>query len=105
MAENQDIVNNRSRYMERLKERYPEREYADDEELFGQINEDYDNYDGELSRYQEQEKALSDLLKIDSKNPMGLYRSGLMYVAQHDTKNAEEYFKKALQNPVKITVK
>jgi Tfp pilus assembly protein PilF len=28
---------------------------------------------------------------------MGLYRSGLMYVTQHDTKNAEEYFKKALQ--------
>ena len=28
---------------------------------------------------------------------MGLYRSGLMCVAQHDTKNAEEYFKKALQ--------
>ena len=40
---------------------------------------------------------MSDLLKIDDKNPMGLYRSGLMYIAQHDTKNAEESFKKALQ--------
>lgn len=51
-----------------------------------------------LGNFFEEKKALSDLLKIDDKNPMGLYRSGLMYIAQHDTKNAEEYFKKALQN-------
>ena len=50
-----------------------------------------------LGNFFEEKKALSDLLKNDDKNPMGLYRSGLMYVAQHDTKNAEEYFKKALQ--------
>lgn len=50
-----------------------------------------------LGNFFEEKKALSDLLKIDDKNPLGLYRSGLMYVAQHDTKNAEEYFKKALQ--------
>lgn len=50
-----------------------------------------------LGNFFEEKKALSDLLKIDEKNPMGLYRSGLMYIAQHDTKNAEEYFKKALQ--------
>lgn len=50
-----------------------------------------------LGNFFEEKKALSDLLKLDNKNPMGLYRSGLMYIAQHDTKNAEEYFKKALQ--------
>ena len=50
-----------------------------------------------LGNFFEEKKALSDLLKIDDKNPMGLYRSGLMYIAQHDTKNAEESFKKALQ--------
>ena len=50
-----------------------------------------------LGNFFEEKKALSDLLKIDDKNPMGLYRSGLMYVAQHDTKNAEEAFKKAIQ--------
>ena len=52
----------------------------------------------QLGNFFEEKKALSDLLKIDTKNPMGLYRSGLMYIAQHDTKNAEEYFKQALQN-------
>ena len=35
---------------------------------------------------------------------MGLYRSGLMYVTQHDTKNAEEYFKKALQYNPELTL-
>ena len=50
-----------------------------------------------LGNFFEEKKALSDLLKLDDKNPMGLYRSGLMYVSQHDTKNAEESFKKALQ--------
>ena len=50
-----------------------------------------------LGHFFEEKKALSDLLKFDDKNPLGLYRSGLMYATQHDTKNAEEYFKKALQ--------
>ena len=50
-----------------------------------------------LGNFFEEKKALTDLLKFDDRNPMGLYRSGLMYVAQHDTKNAEEYFKKAIQ--------
>ena len=50
-----------------------------------------------LGNFFEEKKALNDLLKIDDKNPMGLYRSGLMHIAQHDTKNAEESFKKALQ--------
>lgn len=51
----------------------------------------------DLNHFFEEKKALSDLLKIDNKHPIGLYRSGLMYAIQHDSKNAEEYFKKALQ--------
>lgn len=50
----------------------------------------------QLGNFFEEKKALSDLLKLDPKNPMGLYRSGLMYMVQHDTKNAEEYFNQAL---------
>lgn len=50
-----------------------------------------------LGNFFEEKKALNDLLKIDDKNPMGLYRTGVMYVAQHDTKSAEEALKKALQ--------
>ena len=51
----------------------------------------------ELGNFFEEKKALSDLLKIDPQNAMGLYRSGLMYMTQHDTKNAEDCFIAALE--------
>ncbi len=50
----------------------------------------------QLGNFFEEKKALTDLLKIDDKNSEGLYRVGLMYATQHDIKNAEEAFKKAL---------
>lgn len=50
----------------------------------------------QLGHFFEEKKALTDLLKVDEKNPYGLYRVGLMYAAQHDVKNAEESFKKAI---------
>ena len=49
-----------------------------------------------LGHFFEEKKALTDLLKYDEKNPQGLYRVGLMYAAQHDFKNAEDAFKKAI---------
>lgn len=50
----------------------------------------------ELGNFFEEKKALTDLLKFDDKNPEGLYRVGLMYTAQHDIKEAEDAFKKAI---------
>ena len=59
-----------------------------------------------LGNFFEEKKALSDLLKIDEKNAMGLYQTGLLYMALHDTKNAEEFLKKALDiNPTLIDAK
>lgn len=59
-----------------------------------------------LGNFFEEKKALSDLLKIDEKNAMGLYKTGLLYMALHDTKNAEEFLKKALDiNPTLIDAK
>ena len=51
----------------------------------------------QLGNFFYEKKTLSDLLKVDEKNPKGLYRLGLMHLAQHDIKNAEEAFKKALE--------
>ena len=60
----------------------------------------------ELGNFFEEKKALTDLLNIDGKNPEGLYRLGLMYAAQHDIKNAEEAFEKAISyNPELIQAK
>lgn len=52
----------------RLKNKYPDRNYVDDEALFGQINEDYDDYDNQLNGYKEREGKLTDLFR---KNPSG----------------------------------
>ena len=50
----------------------------------------------ELGNLFEEKKALTDLLAVDSKNPQGLFRLGLLYAAQHDIKNAEEAFRNAI---------
>lgn len=56
-----EVKSNRERYTDRLKAKYPDKEFADDEALFAQINDEYDGLDKELSGYKEREKALSDL--------------------------------------------
>ena len=72
MPNNTEVKSNRERYTERLKAKYPDREFADDEALFGQINDDYDGYDKELSGYKEREKALSDLFASNPQVPLSL---------------------------------
>lgn len=65
MAEEKQVKSRRDQFGERLKKKYPDREYADDEALFGQINDDYDEYDNKLSGYQERESKLTDMLSRD----------------------------------------
>lgn len=54
--------------MERLKSRYPDREFADDEAVFGQINDDYADYDNRIAGYQEREKKFSDMFTSDPRS-------------------------------------
>ena len=54
--------------MERLKAKYPDREYADDEELFGQINDDFAADEEELGRYRDRESQLTSLLSRDPRS-------------------------------------
>lgn len=58
----------RDQFGERLKKKYPDREYADDEALFGQINDDYDDYDNRLNKYKERESRLTDLFSKDPRS-------------------------------------
>lgn len=53
---------------ERLSQRYPDKTWEDDEEMFGQINSDYDNYDSQLAGYQEREKKFSDMFTSDPRS-------------------------------------
>ncbi len=75
MAENQtptvqtvSTKSKRDQFGERLKKKYPDREYADDEALFGQINDDYDDYDKELAGYRDREQKLSDMFTADPRS-------------------------------------
>lgn len=66
MPDNNPVKSKRDLTMERMKAKYPDRSYDDDEALFGQINEDYDDYDKKLAASQEHEKAFSEMFY---KNP------------------------------------
>lgn len=65
MAEEKQVKSRRDQLGERLKKKYPDRDYADDEALFGQINDDYDEYDSQLSGYKERESKLTDMFTKD----------------------------------------
>ena len=65
MAEEKQVKSKRDLFGERLKKKYPDKEYADDEALFGQINDDYDEYDNKLSGYEERESKLTNMLSHD----------------------------------------
>lgn len=65
MAEEKEVKSRRDQFGERLKKKYPEREYADDEALFGQINDDYDEYDSQLTGYRDRESKLTEMFTRD----------------------------------------
>ncbi len=102
MAKDKEVKSNRERHAERMKSKYPDREFADDEALFGQINEDYDNYDKQLSSYQEREKALSDLFASNPRSAAFLtdWRKGEDPIVGMIRKFGDE-FKEALDDPEK----
>lgn len=67
-GDNNQVKSKRDSFMERMRGKYPDREFADDEEIFGQISDDYDGYDKELSGYKEREKAFSDMFTSDPRS-------------------------------------
>lgn len=54
--------------LERLKTRHPETDYADDEAIYGAINDDYDADQKTLEGYKANEKALSDMMTADPRS-------------------------------------
>ncbi len=68
MAEKETPKSRRDQFGERLKAKYPDKEYADDEALFGQIDDDYAAYDEEIGKYKEREGKLNALLAMSPSN-------------------------------------
>lgn len=67
-VENKQVKSRRDAMLERLKTRYPDKEFADDEEIFGQISDDFDEVDKDLAGYKEREKAFSDMFTSDPRS-------------------------------------
>lgn len=68
MEEELEKKSNRDRHLERLRGKYPDKEFADDEAIYGQIGEDYDAYEQELERYRKDDQALSDMFAADPRS-------------------------------------
>lgn len=68
MAENNAVKSRRDQHIERLRSKYPDKRFEDDEEIYGQISDDYDQYEQELGQYKGREKSLSDMFAADPRS-------------------------------------
>lgn len=49
----------------RLRKRYPDKKFEDEEEIYGQISDDYDTLESENAKYKAEQEALYDVLADD----------------------------------------
>ena len=68
MADDKQVKSRRDSHIERMRKKYPDKKFEDDEELFGAISDDYDQYEKENSEYKGREKALSDMFGADPRS-------------------------------------
>ncbi len=68
MAETETVKSKRDLALERLRGKYPEEQFDDDEQVFGRINDDYEQYDSELAGYREREGKFSDMFTSDPRS-------------------------------------
>lgn len=58
----------RDEALERLRARYPEKSFDDDDAVYGQMLDDYDAGERELEGYRERERKFADLMSADPRN-------------------------------------
>lgn len=66
--ENQPVKSKKELLNERISGKYPDKDFSDEEVLYGQISDDYDDYDNRIKGYQEREKALTDMFDADERS-------------------------------------
>jgi hypothetical protein len=67
-AANQPIKTKRELVMERMASRHPDKNYSDDEALYGQIIEDVAQSDDEIAKYKEREQTFADMFTADPRS-------------------------------------
>ena len=66
--EQEEVLTKREALSKRLHDKYPDKDFADEEVFYGQITDDYNDYDEKLKGYAEREKGLSDLFTSDPRS-------------------------------------
>jgi hypothetical protein len=103
MAEENTIKTKRDLALERFQQRYPDREFADDEAMWGQVNDDYADYDNQINGYRERESQMANMFAADPRSARFLmdWKNGgdpvIMLVRQFGTD-----IKEALEDPDKL---
>lgn len=67
-VEEQKVKSKRDSLLERLKGKHPDMPLADDEELYGRINDDYDELENGISGYKKREEELSNMFAADPRS-------------------------------------
>lgn len=68
MAENNPVKSRRDQHLERLRKKYPDKQFEDDEAIFGQISDDYDQFEQtaqENETMRAREKSMSDMFRAN----------------------------------------
>lgn len=68
MAEQQEVKSRRDQHIERLRNKYPDKKFEDDEEIYTQISDDYDSYEQEIEGMKGREQAFSDMFTSDPRS-------------------------------------
>lgn len=67
-VDNKQVKSKRDLMLERLQSRYPDKDFSDDEAIFGQISDDFDESDKNIAGYQEREQAFENMFASDPRS-------------------------------------
>jgi len=68
MGESTPTKPKRELVLARFKEKYPDKEYKDDDEIYSQTLDDFDSYDNEINDYRNREQSLLDMFDSDPRS-------------------------------------
>lgn len=68
MTDNNQVATKRELQVARLRERYPDKKFEDDEEIFGQIGDDYDRYERENGEYKSMTESIKEMFGKDPRS-------------------------------------
>lgn len=100
---NEQVMSKRDAMSDRLKKKYPDQEFGDDEALFGRINDDYDDFDKQIGEYQQREQSFVDMFNSDPRSAhfMNNWRNGSTPEIEM-MRQFGDTFKEALDDPDKL---